>query len=128
MSLMRDLLTIAIVVIAAVAVLHGPPSSEAQTAAPSDAKTAPTDATAASTDTKTGEQLFATTCGFCHQGGGRVAGRGPKLAGTERPDAYLLERIRMGKQGAMPAYGGAFSDAQIRAIIAYIRSLKDEPQ
>ncbi len=73
-----------------------------------------------------GEQIFASTCGFCHQNGGRAAGRGPKLAGTDRPDEYLLNRIRVGKEGAMPAYGRAFSEAQLRAIVAYIRSLKDD--
>jgi mono/diheme cytochrome c family protein len=73
-----------------------------------------------------GEQLFASTCGFCHQDGGRVAGRGPKLAGTDRPDTYLLNRIRTGKEGAMPAYGRAFSEAQLRSLLAYIRTLKDE--
>lgn len=77
-------------------------------------------------DALNGEKLFATTCGFCHQDGGRAAGRGPKLAGTERPDEELLRRIRMGKEGAMPAYGRAFTEAQLRALLAYIRSLKDE--
>ena len=74
----------------------------------------------------TGAQLFATSCGFCHQDGGRAPGRGPKLAGTERPDDYLLNRIRLGKEGAMPAYGRAFTDTQIRSLVAYIRSLKDD--
>jgi len=72
-----------------------------------------------------GEKLFATSCGFCHQDGGRAAGRGPKLAGSERPDAYLINRIKVGKEGAMPAFGRAFSDTQLHAIVAYIRSLKD---
>jgi mono/diheme cytochrome c family protein len=76
--------------------------------------------------TLTAAQLFASTCGFCHQDGGRVAGRGPKLAGTDRPDEYLLNRIRLGKEGAMPAYGRAFSDVQLRALVTYIRSLKDD--
>ena len=74
----------------------------------------------------TGAQLFASTCGFCHQDGGRAPGRGPKLAGTQRPDEYILNRIRLGKEGAMPAYGRAFTDAQLRALVTYIRSLKDE--
>ena len=77
-------------------------------------------------DPRVGEQLFASTCGFCHQDGGRVAGRGPKLAGTDQPDAYLLNRIRVGKEGAMPGYGRAFSEGQLRSLLAYIRSLKDE--
>jgi mono/diheme cytochrome c family protein len=76
--------------------------------------------------TASAAQIFANTCGFCHQDGGRVAGRGPKLAGTERTDEYILNRIRVGKEGAMPAYGRAFSEAQLRALVAYIRSLKDD--
>jgi len=38
----------------------------------------------------------------------------------------MLNRIRTGKDGAMPAYGRAFSDAQVRSLLAYIRSLKDD--
>jgi mono/diheme cytochrome c family protein len=72
-----------------------------------------------------GEQMFATTCGFCHQDGGRVAGRGPKLSKTERSDEFIIERIKKGKMGAMPAFGSVFSDGQIIAILAYIRGLDD---
>jgi mono/diheme cytochrome c family protein len=72
-----------------------------------------------------GQQMFATTCGFCHQDGGRAAGRGPKLSKSERSDEYIIERIRNGKAGAMPAFGSVFSDGQIIAILAYIRGLDD---
>jgi mono/diheme cytochrome c family protein len=72
-----------------------------------------------------GEQMFATTCGFCHQDGGRAAGRGPKLSKSERSDEFIIERIKKGKMGAMPAFGSAFSDGQIIAILAYIRGLDD---
>jgi mono/diheme cytochrome c family protein len=75
-----------------------------------------------------GAQLFASTCGFCHQAGGRAAGRGPKLAGTQRSDDFIMNRIRVGKDGAMPAYGRAFTDKQLHAIVSYIRSLKDDAQ
>ncbi|PYM19404.1 MAG: cytochrome C oxidase Cbb3 [Candidatus Rokuibacteriota bacterium] len=78
-----------------------------------------------SSNTVDGEKLFATSCGWCHQDGGRAAGRGPKLAGSDRTDEYLLNRIRVGKEGAMPAFAGSFSEPQLRAIVAYIRSLKD---
>ncbi|HEY7650758.1 MAG TPA: cytochrome c [Methylomirabilota bacterium] len=87
---------------------------------------APAPAAAPAADALDGEKLFVGTCGFCHQNGGRAAGRGPKLAGTERSDADLMNRIRLGKEGAMPAFGRAFTDAQLRAIIAYIRSLKED--
>ncbi len=72
-----------------------------------------------------GEQMFATTCGFCHQDGGRVAGRGPKLSKSERSDEFIIERIKKGKPGAMPEFGSVFSDGQIIAILAYIRGLDD---
>jgi mono/diheme cytochrome c family protein len=72
-----------------------------------------------------GEQMFATTCGFCHQNGGRAAGRGPKLSKSERSDEFIIERIKKGKPGAMPEFGSVFSDGQIIAILAYIRGLDD---
>jgi mono/diheme cytochrome c family protein len=74
-----------------------------------------------------GATLFATVCGWCHQDGGRAEGKGPKLAGTTRSDAFILDRIRNGKTGAMPAFGGSFSEGQIIAILAYIRTLEDTP-
>jgi mono/diheme cytochrome c family protein len=72
-----------------------------------------------------GETMFATSCGFCHQSGGRADGRGPKLAGTKRSDDFIAERVRKGKPGAMPAYGSVFSESQIMAIVAYIRTLEE---
>jgi mono/diheme cytochrome c family protein len=73
-------------------------------------------------------QLFATTCGWCHNDGGRVAGKGPQLMNTTRSDDFIRYRIKHGKEGAMPAFGSAFSDADIDAIIKYIRSLKPDPR
>jgi mono/diheme cytochrome c family protein len=70
------------------------------------------------------EGLFASTCGWCHSDGGRAAGKGPQLMDSARSDDYLRNRIKLGKEGAMPAFGSAFSDAQIDDIIKYIRSLK----
>jgi mono/diheme cytochrome c family protein len=87
-------------------------------ASPEPAATAPDNATF---DV---EQLFATTCGFCHSDGGRAAGRGPQLMDSPRSDDYIRSRIKTGKEGAMPAFGSVFSDAQIDEIIKYIRSMK----
>ena len=72
-----------------------------------------------------GEQVFHNICGYCHQDGGRAAGRGPKLSKSERSDEFIIERIKKGKPGAMPAFGSVFSDGQIIAILAYIRGLDD---
>ena len=71
-------------------------------------------------------QLFATTCGWCHSDAGRAAGRGPQLMNTTRSDDFIRYRIKHGKEGAMPAFGQMFSDADIDAIIAYIRGLKPQ--
>jgi mono/diheme cytochrome c family protein len=74
---------------------------------------------------KAGEKLFdGAGCGWCHSDGGRAAGKGPKLAGTSRDDHFIEYRIKHGKEGAMPSFGGQFNDQQIGELIAYIRSLK----
>ena len=70
------------------------------------------------------DQLFATTCGWCHSDGGRAAGKGPQLMDTKRDDDFLRNRIKNGKSGAMPAFDSTFSDAQVEQIIKYIRELK----
>ena len=72
-------------------------------------------------------RLFATSCGWCHQGGGRVAGRGPKLAGTDKSDEFIIRQIKQGKPPGMPAFGKSFNDDQIQAIVAYIRALPEMP-
>jgi mono/diheme cytochrome c family protein len=71
-------------------------------------------------------QLFAGTCGWCHSDGGRAPGKGPQLMNTQRSDDFIRTRIKIGKEGAMPAFGKSFSDADIDAIIKYIRSLKPQ--
>ena len=71
-------------------------------------------------------QLFATTCGWCHSEGGRAPGKGPQLMNTQRSDEFIRTRIKLGKEGAMPAFGSALSDADIDAIVDYIRALKPE--
>ena len=91
-----------------------------QTAAPA--------AAAASASTLDVPQLFASTCGWCHTDSGREAGKGPQLMNTKRSDDFIRFRIQHGKEGAMPAFGSTFSDADINAIIKYIRALKpDQP-
>lgn len=72
------------------------------------------------------EGLFASVCGFCHQDGGRVAGKGPQLMGTKRSDAFIMARIKNGYFGRMPAFGDELTDAQIKAIVHYIRHLKPD--
>jgi hypothetical protein len=54
-----------------------------------------------------------------------TAAGSPNPASTEASPNDIIERIKKGKGGAMPAFGSVFSDGQIVAIVAYIRGLDD---
>jgi mono/diheme cytochrome c family protein len=90
----------------------------------SDAKTAGQPDAAAKAPEFSAHGTFSSICGFCHEDGGRRAGKGPQLMGTEKTDEQIFERIKFGKPGRMAAFGGAFTDDQIRQIVVYIRHLK----
>ena len=102
---------------------NGPMSSNPASSAASSG--APESAAAA-----TGEinvtTLFANTCGWCHSGAGRIAGKGPQLMGTTLTDTEIVNRIKNGKTGAMPGFGATFTEDQLKAIVKYIRDLKPE--
>ncbi len=102
------------VVVLAASLACALPAAAQQPAAPAAPDNAPFDV----------GQLFASTCGFCHSDGGRAPGRGPQLMDSARDDDFLRNRIKTGKNGAMPAFGASFSDAQIDDIVKYIRALK----
>lgn len=72
------------------------------------------------------KNTFRNICGFCHEDYGRHAGKGPQLMNDENSDEYLFNRIRNGKPGRMAAFGGAFTDDQIREIVAFIRKLRPD--
>jgi mono/diheme cytochrome c family protein len=67
---------------------------------------------------------FRNICGFCHQSYGRQEGKGPQLMNSTKTDEELFNRIKNGKSGRMAAFGVAFSDDKIWAIVKFIRSLK----
>ncbi len=46
--------------------------------------------------------------------------------GTKRSDAFIVNRIKFGKFGRMPAFGQQLSDREIKAIVHYIRNLKPD--
>jgi len=85
-----------------------------------------------------GRQLFANTCARCHGADG--AGGTPSFAGGPAPrnfhdhafhEARTDEQLRMvivnGKGTAMPPFGTMFDDQQLRALVAYVRSLDGQP-
>lgn len=70
------------------------------------------------------KNAFRNICGFCHEDYGRKQGKGPQLMDNPNSDEYLFNRIKNGKPGRMAAFGGAFTDDQIREVVAFIRKLK----
>ena len=71
----------------------------------------------------TGRTLYADACAGCHgeQGQGQV---GPTLHRLGDPDAKIAAAIRNGFPPRMPAFKDRYTDAQTRALVAYIQSLK----
>lgn len=70
-----------------------------------------------------GEALFSENCAVCHQTEGRGGIGLPLNQGRLSlvSDDYLVKTMRMGRPGRlMPAFG-TFSDAQVNAIVHYLR-------
>src|ERR1700730_8672541 len=83
--------------------------------------TSPTDAIAR------GKTLFISYgCGWCHEDGGRKTGRCPQLLESQRDDNFIVSRIAAGSPGKMPAFGEGLTEADLQALLLYIRSLKLE--
>jgi cbb3-type cytochrome c oxidase subunit III len=86
--------------------------------------------------TRTGAQIFSSTCAACHQAKGEGTDTYPPLAGSEwvQGDESRVVRIILhgligdvevqGQvyNGAMPAWGPSLNDAEIAAVATYIRS------
>jgi mono/diheme cytochrome c family protein len=76
-----------------------------------------------------GKTLFISHgCGWCHEAGGRKAGRCPQLMNDPHDDEFFINRIVGGSAGRMPAFGAILGATDIQAIIAYLRSLKPESE
>ncbi len=73
-----------------------------------------------------GKKVYAMNCVSCHGSNGRSMDPSvPSFADGDalfRPDQDLYEQVRSGS-GTMPAFRGVLSDAEIRDVITYIRSL-----
>jgi len=86
----------------------------------------------ASTRADDSASLFKAKCSVCHgaDGSGNTAmGKSLKIPDLGSPavqkqtDAQLTEMISSGK-GAMPSYKTKLTEAQIKSLVAYIRTLK----
>ncbi|MDE3108514.1 MAG: c-type cytochrome [Acidobacteriota bacterium] len=78
-------------------------------------------------DLQQGKATFESTCSTCHglDGGG---GMGPNIQGI--PFTLGMEAttnvIKNGMSGAMPAFGGQLSAAQIQQVVQYLLTLKHQ--
>lgn len=79
-----------------------------------------------------GADTYKAKCAMCHGPDGTAAtpmGKMMKIASFKAPDqvkatdASYIATIKAGK-GKMPAYSGKLTDAQIREVVSYIRTLQ----
>lgn len=70
-----------------------------------------------------GQSLFLKNCAHCHADDA-TGDEGPDLHGLEKSDQWIARRIRNGIKGKMTAFGEKFSQQDVDALIAYLRTLK----
>jgi mono/diheme cytochrome c family protein len=70
-----------------------------------------------------GQGFYAQSCASCHgaQGEGNI---GPSLQNTDQTDDQISQKIQYGISGAMPAFGSKYNGQDIKAITAYLHTLK----
>jgi cytochrome c6 len=81
---------------------------------------------------QSGESTFKAKCAMCHGADGLASGsmgKMMKIPSVKSPDFIKLSESEMvadttNGKGKMPAYKGKLTDAQIREVVAYMRSLE----
>ena len=71
-----------------------------------------------------GHGLFDRNCAHCHGDDAR-GDEGPSLYNLTLSDARIAKRIKEGVKGEMPKFGSKLNDADIEALTAYLRTLKE---
>jgi mono/diheme cytochrome c family protein len=75
-------------------------------------------------DAKRGYDLFEHNCAHCHGEDAR-GDEGPNLHNLAMSDARITNRIKGGVKGEMPSFAKKFNDADVQALIAFLRTLKE---
>jgi mono/diheme cytochrome c family protein len=73
-----------------------------------------------------GGKLFLNSCAHCHGADAR-GDEGPDLHDLQMSDRHIVNVIKKGIKGEMPAFAKKHSDAEIAELLAYVRSLKNDP-
>jgi len=96
--------------------------AQATESAPAPAPVAPPDFE------KQGEELFGRNCQLCHNSRGK-GGKAPQLLrgawgpGGANSDEFMFNTIKNGRPNTqMGGFNGSLSDAEIRIIVAFLRS------
>jgi mono/diheme cytochrome c family protein len=89
-----------------------------------EAGTTSTGAGAAPQANAQGKQVFTQSCGGCHtlKDAGTTGNVGPNLDDL-KPDEATVQRQVTNGGGAMPAFKGQLTDAQIKAVAQYVSSV-----
>jgi cbb3-type cytochrome c oxidase subunit III len=77
-----------------------------------------------SAEAKRGQNLFERNCAHCH-GDDAHGDEGPDLHGLKKSDARITKVVTQGIKGEMPAFGTKLNEADVKALIAFLRTLKD---
>lgn len=71
-----------------------------------------------------GHTLFDRNCAHCHGDDAR-GDEGPSLYNLAKSDGRITKIIKDGIKGEMPSFVKKFNDADVQALIDYLRTLKD---
>ena len=79
----------------------------------------------AGTPANQGYKLFMLNCAHCHGPDAR-GDEGPDLHGVTRSDQRIVTIIQNGIEGEMPKFRAKLNDTETRALVAFIRTLKEK--
>ena len=79
----------------------------------------------AGTSANQGYKLFMLNCAHCHGTDAR-GDEGPDLHGVTKSDQRIVAIIQNGIKGEMPKFRAKLNDTETRALVAFIRTLKEE--
>lgn len=71
-----------------------------------------------------GQNLFERNCAHCHGNDAR-GDEGPDLHGLKKSDARITKVVTQGIKGEMPAFGTKLNSDDVKALIAFLRTLKE---